>query len=154
MIPQAGRAYAYAYATLGELVAWIIGWDLILEYAVGNVAVAISWADYFTALLRGIGLVLPPWLTTGYRTALFGKTSFTPLPGQYELDEISNSADRDIPTMARRAEEFIRDGGDRPFLVALCLIGIHAYFGIEVLRRKVILIDEDYFSASKCCAEK
>src|SRR6266581_2611878 len=48
MIPQAGSAYAYSYATLGELVAWIIGWDLILEYAVGNVAVAISWADYFT----------------------------------------------------------------------------------------------------------
>ena len=70
MIPQAGSAYAYSYATLGELVAWIIGWDLILEYAVGNVAVAISWGDYFTTLLRGVGLVLPPWLTTGYRTAL------------------------------------------------------------------------------------
>ena len=51
MIPQAGSAYAYSYATLGELVAWIIGWDLILEYAVGNVAVAISWGDYFTSLL-------------------------------------------------------------------------------------------------------
>jgi APA family basic amino acid/polyamine antiporter len=70
MIPQAGSAYAYSYATLGELVAWIIGWDLILEYAVGNVAVAISWGDYFTTLLRGIGLDLPAWLTTGYRTAL------------------------------------------------------------------------------------
>jgi basic amino acid/polyamine antiporter, APA family len=70
MIPQAGSAYAYSYATLGELVAWIIGWDLILEYAVGNVAVAISWGDYFTTLLRGFGLVLPPWITTGYRTAL------------------------------------------------------------------------------------
>jgi APA family basic amino acid/polyamine antiporter len=70
MIPQAGSAYAYAYATLGELVAWIIGWDLILEYAVGNVAVAISWGDYFTTLLRGAGLALPVWLTTGYRTAL------------------------------------------------------------------------------------
>lgn len=70
MIPQAGSAYAYAYATLGELVAWIIGWDLILEYAVGNVAVAISWADYFSTLLRGVGLDLPAWLTTGYRTAL------------------------------------------------------------------------------------
>ncbi|MGE0594180.1 MAG: APC family permease [Vicinamibacterales bacterium] len=69
MIPQAGSAYAYSYATLGELVAWIIGWDLILEYAVGNVAVAISWGDYFTTLLRGIGLDLPAWLTTGYRTA-------------------------------------------------------------------------------------
>jgi APA family basic amino acid/polyamine antiporter len=70
MIPQAGSAYAYSYATLGELVAWIIGWDLILEYAVGNVAVAISWGDYFTTLLRGVGLQLPVWMTTGYRTAL------------------------------------------------------------------------------------
>ena len=50
MIPQAGSAYAYSYATLGEIVAWIIGWDLILEYAVGNVAVAISWGDYFKQL--------------------------------------------------------------------------------------------------------
>ena len=70
MIPQAGSAYAYTYATLGELVAWIIGWDLVLEYAVGNVAVAISWGDYFTTLTRGIGVSLPVWLTTGYRTAL------------------------------------------------------------------------------------
>jgi APA family basic amino acid/polyamine antiporter len=70
MIPQAGSAYAYSYATLGELVAWIIGWDLILEYAVGNVAVAISWGDYFNTLVRGVGVQLPPWLTTGYRTAL------------------------------------------------------------------------------------
>jgi APA family basic amino acid/polyamine antiporter len=70
MIPQAGSAYAYAYATLGELVAWIIGWDLILEYAVGNVAVAISWGDYFNTLIRGVGIDLPVWLTTGYRTAL------------------------------------------------------------------------------------
>jgi basic amino acid/polyamine antiporter, APA family len=70
MIPQAGSAYAYTYATLGELVAWIIGWDLILEYAVGNVAVAISWGDYFNTLIRGVGIQLPAWLTTGYRTAL------------------------------------------------------------------------------------
>jgi APA family basic amino acid/polyamine antiporter len=70
MIPQAGSAYAYSYATLGELVAWIIGWDLILEYAVGNVAVAISWGDYFNTLLHGFGLTIPVWLTTGYRTAL------------------------------------------------------------------------------------
>ena len=74
MIPQAGSAYAYTYATLGELVAWIIGWDLILEYAVGNVAVAISWSDYFTTLLRGFGLELPAYLTTGYRTALLSAT--------------------------------------------------------------------------------
>jgi basic amino acid/polyamine antiporter, APA family len=70
MIPQAGSAYAYSYATLGEFVAWVIGWDLILEYAVGNVAVAISWGDYFNTLLRGFGVELPAHLTTGYRTAL------------------------------------------------------------------------------------
>jgi APA family basic amino acid/polyamine antiporter len=71
MIPQAGSAYAYSYATLGELVAWIIGWDLILEYAVGNVAVAIAWSGYFNSLLTGFGINLPAYLTHGYRTALF-----------------------------------------------------------------------------------
>jgi APA family basic amino acid/polyamine antiporter len=70
MIPQAGSAYAYSYATLGEVVAWIIGWDLILEYAVGNVAVAITWGVYFKSLLAGVGVQLPDCLTTGYRTAL------------------------------------------------------------------------------------
>ena len=66
MIPQAGSAYAYSYATLGELIAWIIGWDLILEYAVGNVAVAIAWSGYFVSLLSGWGLDFPGWLTHGY----------------------------------------------------------------------------------------
>ena len=70
MIPQAGSAYAYSYATLGEIIAWIIGWDLILEYAVGNVAVAISWGDYFNTLLGAMDMRIPAWLSTGYRTAL------------------------------------------------------------------------------------
>jgi APA family basic amino acid/polyamine antiporter len=70
MIPQAGSAYAYSYATLGELVAWIIGWDLILEYAIGNIAVAIAWSGYFSSLLSGFGIELPQYLTHGYRTAL------------------------------------------------------------------------------------
>lgn len=70
MIPQAGSAYAYSYATLGELIAWIVGWNLILEYAVGNIAVAIAWAGYFNSLLSGFGLTIPEWLTHGYRTAL------------------------------------------------------------------------------------
>jgi APA family basic amino acid/polyamine antiporter len=67
LIPISGSAYTYAYATLGELVAWIIGWDLMLEYAVGNVAVAIAWSDYFTSLLRVFGAEIPYWLTTSYR---------------------------------------------------------------------------------------
>ena len=74
MIPQAGSAYAYSYATLGELIAWIIGWDLILEYAVGNVAVAIAWSGYFNSLLTAFGIDLPMWLTHGYRTALLSSS--------------------------------------------------------------------------------
>jgi basic amino acid/polyamine antiporter, APA family len=69
LVPVAGSAYTYAYATLGELVAWIIGWDLILEYAIGNVAVAISWANYFNTLISGMGLNIPRWLAIDYRTA-------------------------------------------------------------------------------------
>jgi len=68
-IPVSGSAYTYAYASLGELFAWIIGWDLIIEYAIGNVAVAISWSDYFTALLHGFGLDIPAYLTTDYLSA-------------------------------------------------------------------------------------
>jgi APA family basic amino acid/polyamine antiporter len=69
MVPVAGSAYTYAYATLGELAAWIIGWDLLLEYAIGNTAVAISWAGYADEFLRGVGVDLPRWLVIDYRTA-------------------------------------------------------------------------------------
>ena len=69
MVPVAGSAYTYSYATLGELIAWIIGWDLIIEYAIGNVAVAISWANYMNTLLEGFGVKLPPWMTIDYTTA-------------------------------------------------------------------------------------
>src|SRR6266550_4668413 len=70
MVPVAGSAYTYSYGTLGELVAWIIGWDLMIEYAIGNVAVAISWANYANTLLEGFGIKLPGWLTVDYGTAL------------------------------------------------------------------------------------
>ena len=70
LVPISGSAYTYAYATLGELLGWIIGWDLIIEYAVGNVAVAISWSGYFCEMLRGVGITFPPWLTTDLRTGL------------------------------------------------------------------------------------
>ncbi len=63
MIPIAGSAYTYTYATLGELVAWIIGWDLILEYAVSNMAVAVGYSAYFDSLLQSFGLSLPPKLS-------------------------------------------------------------------------------------------
>src|SRR6266576_333759 len=69
MVPVSGSAYTYAYATFGELIAWIIGWDLILEYAVGNVTVAISWSDYFQSLLAGLHVHWPQWLGTDLRSA-------------------------------------------------------------------------------------
>ena len=71
MIPIAGSAYTYAYATLGEMIAWIIGWDLIIEYAVGNIAVAISWSGYFNDILKhAFGFTIPGWLVTDLRTGL------------------------------------------------------------------------------------
>ncbi len=69
MIPISGSAYTYSYATLGEIVAWIIGWDLTIEYGVSAVAVAISWSEYFVQLLSGFGLHIPLWLCTNYRDA-------------------------------------------------------------------------------------
>ncbi len=69
MVPIAGSAYTYAYASLGEFVAWIIGWDLIIEYAVGNIGVAIGWSGHFRELISHFGLTMPAWLATDYRTA-------------------------------------------------------------------------------------
>src|SRR5262245_5620073 len=75
LIPISGSAYTYAYATLGEMIAWIIGWDLIIEYAIGNVAVAISWSGYFNELLKGLtfggfSLEIPLWVRSDMHTAL------------------------------------------------------------------------------------
>ncbi len=69
LVPISGSAYTYSYATLGEFVAWIIGWDLIIEYAMGNVAVAVSWSGYFCEFLRGFGIDIPRWLSTDLHTA-------------------------------------------------------------------------------------
>lgn len=71
-IPVAGSAYTYAYASMGEFIAWIIGWDLIVEYAIGNIAVAISWSDYFTGLLKGYGIEFPVHFSMDFLTASRG----------------------------------------------------------------------------------
>ncbi|HEX6279523.1 MAG TPA: amino acid permease [Pyrinomonadaceae bacterium] len=76
-IPVAGSAYTYAYASMGEFIAWIIGWDLIVEYAIGNIAVAISWSDYFTGLLKGYGIEIPLHFTMDFLTASRGYTAVT-----------------------------------------------------------------------------
>ena len=71
-IPIAGSAYTYAYASFGELLAWIIGWDLLVEYAIGNIAVAISWSDYFTSLLKANGINIPLHFTMDFLSAKRG----------------------------------------------------------------------------------
>jgi amino acid transporter len=69
LVPVSGSAYTYSYVAFGEIIAWIIGWDLLMEYAIGNIAVAISWSDYFTTLLDGFGLHIPEFLTMDYSSA-------------------------------------------------------------------------------------
>src|SRR6201996_5034812 len=71
IIPIAGSAYTYGYATLGELVAWIIGWDLVLEYAFGAATVASGWSGYFVSLLQQLHIYLPPQFTTVYGNVLY-----------------------------------------------------------------------------------
>ncbi|MDD3004100.1 amino acid permease [Flavobacterium sp.] len=72
MVPVSGSAYTYSYVAFGELIAWIIGWALIMEYAVGNITVAISWSDYLTGLLERNGVFLPQWMQMDYLTASNG----------------------------------------------------------------------------------
>ena len=68
-IPVSGSAYTYAYFSFGELIAWIIGWDLLMEYAIGDIVIAISWSQYFTGLLAGYGIQIPHYLTMDFLSA-------------------------------------------------------------------------------------
>src|SRR5690625_1875501 len=69
-VPISGSAYTYAYVAFGELFAWIIGWALVLEYAVSNMVVAISWSQYFVSMLEGFGVIIPKWMTMAPAYAL------------------------------------------------------------------------------------
>ncbi len=101
MVPVSGSAYTYSYVAFGELVAWIIGWSLIMEYAIGNITVAISWSDYFTGLLSSIripglgidGINIPDWATMDYLSALNGHKHAEAL-----LNAGKNMADIDAAT--------------------------------------------------------
>ena len=86
VIPISGSAYTYAYAAFGELIAWIIGWALIVEYAIGNIVVAISWSDYFTGLLSGLGIQIPTYFSMDYLSAFNGsKEAATLLANHQEI---------------------------------------------------------------------
>ncbi|MEN6616967.1 MAG: amino acid permease [Syntrophorhabdus sp.] len=91
-IPVSGSAYTYAYVVFGEFIAWIIGWDLLMEYAIGNIAVAISWSNYLVEFLAGYNLTIPEFLTMDYRTASFGADIIERcLAGGQTLDALGSS---------------------------------------------------------------
>jgi len=90
-IPVAGSAYTYAYASFGELIAWIIGWDLLMEYAIGNIAVAISWSTYFVNLLEGFHIHMPEYLTMDYFSAFKAHEKIQELTAGHKLSEITDT---------------------------------------------------------------
>src|SRR3974390_129225 len=113
MVPVSGSAYTYAYATMGELAAWLIGWDLILEYAISNAAVAVSWSGYFQSFLNGLHLQWPTWFGTDFRSALQSRNHFfeavgalrgfwlNPFqPGALDLSGFSELGSRDLMAWA------------------------------------------------------
>ena len=129
-VPIAGSAYTYAYVSFGELIAWVIGWALILEYAIGNIVVAISWSGYFNNLLEGFGLYLPPWLTTdlGTASAAYAQVEQTLAQGQ-PLDQsltFVQDAWRSAPVLFGK-RVFI----NLPAFIIVCLISLLTYVGIK-----------------------
>ena len=142
MIPIAGSAYTYAYASFGELIAWIIGWDLIMEYAIGNIAVAISWSDYFTTLVAGYGWHVPEYLTMDFLTASrgFAKVDGLLKAGQ-TLDQVREMAGMGVAVDAYLAwTKAPLLGGfhlvcDVPALVIVFLITALVFVGIHESKR-------------------
>src|SRR5262245_56850444 len=138
MIPVAGSAYTYAYASFGELIAWIIGWDLLMEYAIGNIAVAISWSDYFTGLLAGYGIHIPQYLTMDFLTASrgFDKVN-TLLQAGNTFDQIGAMDGMSAPVSAYQAwinapaVGSLRLVCDLPALLIVFIITALVYIGIK-----------------------
>lgn len=124
-VPVSGSAYTYSYITFGELAAWIIGWALILEYAIGNVVVSISWSSYFNNLLEGIGIYLPPWLITDPITA---KNVFR--EAQASGVNVSGLAWTTAPEIGG-----VKVIANIPSFVIVVLITILAYVGIKESKR-------------------
>ncbi len=135
-VPVSGSAYTYSYVAFGEIFAWIIGWDLLMEYAIGNIAVAISWSDYFTRLMNGFGLHIPAWLTMDYSSAHAGFNESTALLSQGQTLATIDA------TLATRYEAFaqapqlsgIRMIFDLPALLIVALITYIVLRGIKESR--------------------
>ena len=136
-IPVSGSAYTYAYASFGELIAWIIGWDLLMEYAIGNIAVAISWSQYFVNLMEGIHIHIPAALTTDYLSASSGfKEASAELANGAVLTDLSRPLQvaYEAWTFAPQIGGF-RIIADLPALGIVFLITWLVYVGISETRR-------------------
>lgn len=120
-VPASGSAYTYAYVSFGELFAWIIGWALLMEYSIGNIYVAFSWSGYFTNLLEGVGLHLPEWLTTNYRSA-------------HNLYDQNISSEGMLAWMTAPRIGGLRIIFDLPAVVANVLITALVYVGVKESR--------------------
>lgn len=135
-VPVSGSAYTYAYVTFGELIAWIIGWDLLMEYAIGNIAVAISWSDYFTGLLHGYGVNVPTYFCMDYLSAMRGYDAATQAIGSGKLitdlsEPIQNAYQAWVgaPTLGP-----IRFIADLPALFIVFIVTALAFVGIKESR--------------------
>ena len=134
IIPVSGSAYTYAYVAFGELVAWIIGWALIMEYAVGNITVAISWSDYFTSLLSKMKIDVPAWMQIDYLSAKNGYYEFL----KCKILNVNISDNLVISYKAWTTSPSIfglRVIGDVPALLIIFLITYLVYKGIKESKR-------------------
>lgn len=131
-IPLSGSAYTYAYASFGELIAWIIGWDLIMEYAVGNIAVAISWSDYLTAFLHGFHINLPEFLCVDYLSAFRGHAAaLAEMAKGASFDSLPSLMKESYLAWAKAPEIFgLHLIADIPAFTIVVLITVLVYIGI------------------------
>jgi amino acid transporter len=141
-LPVSGSAYTYAYASLGELIAWIIGWDLLMEYAIGNIAVAISWSDYFTSLLKGYGIDIPMHWTMDYLTASRGHDAVASLMAQgVALADVASKGISGAQLDAYQAFETaprllgLPMVADLPALASVVIVTWIVYIGIQESKR-------------------
>lgn len=132
-VPVSGSAYTYSYVAFGEIFAWIIGWDLLMEYAIGNIAVAISWSDYFTGLLDNVGLHFPRWLTMDYTTAHSGFLESANAVAGTAVD--AAIADQAIAWNTAPQLFGIRTIMDLPAMLIVALITSIVYVGIKETRK-------------------
>lgn len=135
-IPVSGSAYTYAYASFGELIAWIIGWDLLMEYAIGNIAVAISWSTYFVNLLQGFHIHVPLYLTTDYYSAFEAHSKVQQLTASHQLASITDAMKEGAAAWANAPGlGDVKLIANIPALLIVLIITYLVYIGIRETKR-------------------